>query len=60
MTDRVRIGGEALDAVIRGYAREAGMWDMAGALGALCASVVRPQAEGHGREVDDGKEERKA
>ena len=61
VTDRVRIGGEALDAVIRGYAREANVWDLTGALVALCARVVRRQAEGHGREVDDGnEEERKA
>ena len=30
---------------------------LAGALGALSARVVRPWAEGHGREVDDGNEE---
>ena len=41
VTDRVRIGGEALDAVIRGYAREVDVWDMSGALGAVSARVVR-------------------
>ena len=55
--DRVRIGGEALDAVIRGYAREPGVWDLAGALGALCASVVRRRAEGCMREDDQGNAE---
>ena len=55
--DRVRIGAEALDAVIRGYAREAGVWDLAGALGALCASVVRRRAEAQGREAGDGNAE---
>ena len=41
-TDRVRIGDDALEAVVRGYTREAGVWDLAGALGALSARVVRP------------------
>ena len=55
--DQVRIGEEAIDAVIRGYIREAGVWDLAGALGALCAKVVRRRAEGHGRDGHDGNEE---
>ena len=54
---QVRIGDEAIDAVIRGYTREAGVWDLAAALGALCAKVVRRRAEGHGRARHDGNEE---
>ena len=48
--DHVRITDEAVDAVIRGYTREAGLWDLAGILGALCAKVVRRRAEGHGHD----------
>ena len=54
---QVRISDEAMDAVIGGYTREAGVWDLAGALGALCAKVVRRRAEGHGRDGHDGNEE---
>ena len=54
---QVRISDEAIDAVIRGYTREAGVWDLAGALGALCAKVVRRRAEVHGRDGHDGNEE---
>ena len=44
------------------YTREAGVWDLAGALGALCAKVVRRRAEGHGsdehgNEENEGKDE---
>ena len=56
-TDRIRIGDDALEAVVRGYTREAGVWDLADALGALCAKAVRRRAEGQGREADDGNEE---
>ena len=56
-TDRVRIGDDALEAVVRGYTHEPGVWDLAGALGALCARVVRRRAEGQGREADDGNKE---
>ena len=55
--DRVRIGDDALEAVVRGYTREAGVWDLADALGALCGRVVRRRAEGRGRRADDGNEE---
>jgi len=54
---QVRIGDEAIAAVIRGYTREAGVWELAGALGALCAKVVRRRAESHGRDGHDGNEE---
>ena len=37
---------EAVGAVIRGYTREAGVWRLAGALGEMCARVVRRRAEG--------------
>ena len=56
-TDQIRIGDDAVEAVVRGYTHEAGVWDLAGALGALCAKVVRRRAEGRGRKADDGNEE---
>lgn len=37
---------EAIEAMIRGYARNAGVWDLADALGTVCAKVVRRRAEG--------------
>ena len=57
---QVRITDEAVEAVIRGYTREAGVWDLAGILGALCAKVVRRRAEGHGRHEHQGNEEEHA
>ena len=44
--DQVRVTDEAVDAVIRGYTREAGVWGLADALGTVCAKVVRRRAEG--------------
>ena len=44
--DQVQVSGEAVGAVIRGYTREAGVWGLAGALGEVCAKVVRRRAEG--------------
>ena len=41
----------------RSGSRGAGVWDLAGALSALCARVVRRRAEGRGRGADDGNEE---
>ena len=43
---QVEVTGEAVDALIRGYTREAGVWRLAGALGEVCAKVVRRRAEG--------------
>ncbi len=57
---QVRITDEAVDAVIRGYTREAGLWDLAGILGALCAKVVRRRAEGHGHDEYGENEEEHA
>ena len=37
--------------------REAGVRDLAGALGALCAQVLRRRAEGRGHDEHDGNEE---
>ena len=54
MTDRVRIGGEALDAVIRGYVREVDVWDMSGALGAVSARMVRPRPKATGAKWTTG------
>ena len=44
--DQVRVTDEAVDAVMRGYTREAGVWGLADALGTVCAKVVRRRAEG--------------
>ncbi len=57
---QVRITDEAVDAVIRGYTREAGVWDLAGILGALCAKVVRRRAEGQGHDEYGENEEEHA
>ena len=37
---------QAIAALIRGYTREAGVWGLAAALGAVCARLVRRRAEG--------------
>ena len=55
--EQVRITDAAVEAVIGGYTREAGVWDLAEALGALCAKVVRRRAEWHGQDEDGGNEE---
>ena len=44
--DQVRVTGEAVDAIVRGYTRETGVWGLADALGTVCAKVVRRRAEG--------------
>ena len=44
--EQVHIPDEAIEAVIIGYTRKAGIWDLAGALAALCGKVVRRRAEG--------------
>ena len=41
------------------YTREAGVWDLAGALSALCAKVVRRRAAGHGLEEHENEEPRR-
>ena len=43
---QVRVTDEAVDALVRGYTREAGVWGLADALGTVCAKVVRRRAEG--------------
>ena len=43
---QVRVTDEAVDAVVRGYTREAGVWGLAAALGTVCAKAVRRRAEG--------------
>ena len=50
--DQVRVTDEAVDAVVRGYTREAGVWGLAGALGTVCAKAVRRQAEGDEETVE--------
>ena len=45
--EQVQVTGEAVGALIRGYTREAGVWGLAGALGELCAKLVRRRAEGN-------------
>ena len=44
--DQVRATDEAIEAMIRGYTRNAGVWDLADALATVCAKVVRRRAEG--------------
>ena len=44
--DQVRVTDEAIEAMIRGYSRNAGVWDLADALATVCAKVVRRRAEG--------------
>ena len=49
---QVHVTGEALGALIGGYTREAGVWDLAGALGELCARLARRRAENGGAPVE--------
>ena len=44
--DDVHFTDEAIEAIVRGYTRTAGVWGVAGALGAVCGKVVRRRAEG--------------
>ena len=50
--DRVRVTGDAVDAVVRGYTREAGVWGLADALGTVCVQAVRRRAEGDETKVE--------
>ena len=50
--DQVRVTDDAVDAVVRGYTREAGVWGLADALGTVCAKAVRRRAEGDGTTVE--------
>ena len=60
-------GSAAPGSVLRGrgvfttgsYTRGAGVWDLAGALSALCAKVVRRRAEGHGSDDHENEEARR-
>ena len=44
--DQVHVTDEAVEALVRGYTGEAGVWRLAGVLGEVCAKVVRRRAEG--------------
>ena len=44
--DNVRFTDAAVDTIVRGYARKAGVWGLTGALGEVCGKVVRRRAEG--------------
>ena len=44
--DQVQVAEEAMEAVISGYTRGAGVWDLADALATVCAKVLRRRAEG--------------
>ena len=44
--DQVHVTDDAVDAVVRGYTREAGVWGLANELGTVCAKAVRRRAEG--------------
>ena len=50
--DQVRVTDEAVEAIVRGYTREAGVWRLADALGTVCAKVVRRRAEGNEEPVE--------
>ena len=44
--DQIQVTDEAVEALIRGYTREAGVWRLRSALGKVCAKVVRRRAGG--------------
>ena len=44
--DQVQVTDEAMEAIISGYTRGAGVWDLADALATVCTKVVRRRAEG--------------
>ena len=44
--DDIRFTDAAVDTIVHGYARTAGVWGLTGALGAVCGKVVRRRAEG--------------
>ena len=44
--DQVRVTEEAVETMIRGYTREAGVWGLADGLGTVCVKVVRRRAAG--------------
>ena len=50
--DQVRVTDEAVEAIVRGYTREAGVWSLADALGTVCAKVVRRRVEGNEAPVE--------
>ncbi len=50
--DQVRVSEEGVDALVRGYTREAGVWGLANVLGRVCARVVRRRAEGDDAAVE--------
>ena len=44
--DQVQVTKEAIEAMIGGYTRNAGVWDLADALATVCAKVLRRRTEG--------------
>ena len=50
--DQIRVTDEAIEAMIRGYTRNAGVWDLTEALATVCARVVRRRAEGDEARVE--------
>ena len=52
MAANVHVTDAAVDALIHGYTREAGVWELAGALGAVCGKVVRRRTEGDNAPVE--------
>ena len=50
--DQVRVTDEAIEAMIGGYTRNAGVWDLADALATVCAKVVRRRVEGDEARVE--------
>ncbi|MCY4120208.1 MAG: endopeptidase La, partial [Acidobacteria bacterium] len=50
--DQVQVTDEAIEAMISGYTRGAGVWDLADALAKVCAKVVCRRAEGNEAPVE--------
>ena len=50
--EHVHVTEEAIEAMISGYTRGAGVWDLAEALATVCAKVVRRRAEGNEAPVE--------
>ena len=50
--DHVRVTEQAIEPMIGGYTRNAGVWDLAEPLGTVCVKVVRRRAEGDEARVE--------
>ena len=52
--DNVRFTDAAVDTIVRGYARKAGVWGLTGALGEVCGKVVRRRCAAYAADQDAG------